>query len=123
MKNPISRSTIAFALALVAAPAVAQNGHSLIFSAHNGSGHDHTISISTATLLGELSRHDLAVIRPSPGASAETFLTHANFDVMHGDKNCDGVPDSEFGEVQPAFGAGPTWLGRLVVGGDNEDQQ
>ena len=39
------------------------------------------------------------------------------------DKNCDGVPDSEYGEVQPAFGAGPTWLGRLVVGGDNEDQQ
>lgn len=31
------------------------------------------------------------------------------------DKNCDGVPDSDFGEVQPAFGAGPTWLGRLVV--------
>ena len=31
------------------------------------------------------------------------------------DKNCDGVPDSEFGEVQPAFGAGPTWLGRLVT--------
>ncbi len=33
------------------------------------------------------------------------------------DKNCDGVPDSSYGEVQPAFGAGPTWLGRLVVGG------
>lgn len=32
------------------------------------------------------------------------------------DQNCDGVPDSTFGEVQPAFGAGPTWLGRLVVG-------
>jgi hypothetical protein len=32
------------------------------------------------------------------------------------DKNCDGVPDSDFGEVQPAFGAGPTWLGRLVIG-------
>ena len=32
------------------------------------------------------------------------------------DKNCDGVPDSDFGEVQPAFGAGPSWLGRLVVG-------
>jgi 2',3'-cyclic-nucleotide 2'-phosphodiesterase (5'-nucleotidase family) len=31
------------------------------------------------------------------------------------DKNCDGVPDSDFGEVQPAFGAGPTWLGRLVT--------
>jgi hypothetical protein len=31
------------------------------------------------------------------------------------DKNCDGVPDSDFGEVQPAFGAGPSWLGRLVV--------
>jgi 2',3'-cyclic-nucleotide 2'-phosphodiesterase (5'-nucleotidase family) len=31
------------------------------------------------------------------------------------DKNCDGVPDSEYGEVQPAFGAGPTWLGRLVT--------
>jgi sulfur-oxidizing protein SoxB len=28
------------------------------------------------------------------------------------DKDCDGVPDSQFGEVQPAFGAGPTWLGR-----------
>ena len=34
------------------------------------------------------------------------------------DKNCDGVPDSDLGEVQPAFGAGPSWLGRLVVGGD-----
>jgi hypothetical protein len=32
------------------------------------------------------------------------------------DTDCDGVPDSSFGEVQPAFGAGPTWLGRLVVG-------
>ena len=32
------------------------------------------------------------------------------------DKNCDGVPDSDLGEVQPAFGAGPSWLGRLVVG-------
>jgi len=31
------------------------------------------------------------------------------------DKNCDGVPDSDFGEVQPAFGGGPLWLGR----GDN----
>jgi 2',3'-cyclic-nucleotide 2'-phosphodiesterase (5'-nucleotidase family) len=31
------------------------------------------------------------------------------------DKNCDGVPDSDFGEVQPVFGAGPSWLGR----GDN----
>lgn len=37
------------------------------------------------------------------------------------DKNCDGVPDSEFGEVQPAFGAGPTWLGRLVVDTDDDD--
>ncbi|HEN46993.1 MAG TPA: hypothetical protein ENI75_01340 [Mizugakiibacter sp.] len=34
------------------------------------------------------------------------------------DKNCDGVPDASFGEVQPVFGAGPTWLGRLLVGGD-----
>ncbi len=33
------------------------------------------------------------------------------------DQDCDGVPDSSFGEVQPAFGAGPTWLGRLLVGG------
>jgi hypothetical protein len=32
------------------------------------------------------------------------------------DKNCDGVPDSDLGEVQPAFGAGPSWLGRLVIG-------
>jgi sulfur-oxidizing protein SoxB len=32
------------------------------------------------------------------------------------DKNCDGVPDSDLGEVQPVFGAGPSWLGRLVVG-------
>lgn len=38
------------------------------------------------------------------------------------DKNCDGVPDSEFGEVQPAFGAGPSWLGRLVVGGDKKGE-
>jgi len=37
------------------------------------------------------------------------------------DKNCDGVPDSSFGEVQPAFGAGPTWLGRLLVGNGNGD--
>lgn len=36
------------------------------------------------------------------------------------DKDCDGVPDSEFGEVQPAFGAGPTWLGRLVVDPDKK---
>ncbi|MDH5229523.1 MAG: metallophosphoesterase [Gammaproteobacteria bacterium] len=28
------------------------------------------------------------------------------------DKNCDGVPDSKYDEVQPAFGAGPSWLGR-----------
>ncbi|WP_455205199.1 bifunctional metallophosphatase/5'-nucleotidase [Kaarinaea lacus] len=28
------------------------------------------------------------------------------------DKDCDGVPDSDFGEVQPVFGAGPSWLGR-----------
>lgn len=34
------------------------------------------------------------------------------------DKNCDGVPDAKFGEVQPAFGAGPSWLGRLVVEDD-----
>lgn len=33
------------------------------------------------------------------------------------DKNCDGIPDSDLGEVQPAFGAGPSWLGRLVVQG------
>ena len=38
------------------------------------------------------------------------------------DKNCDGVPDSEFGEVQPAFGAGPSWLGRLVVNTDKKDK-
>lgn len=31
------------------------------------------------------------------------------------DQDCDGVPDSTFGEVQNAFGAGPSWLGRLVV--------
>ena len=37
------------------------------------------------------------------------------------DQNCDGVPDSEFGEVQPAFGAGPSWLGRLVVNTDDND--
>ncbi|VAW79943.1 hypothetical protein MNBD_GAMMA15-1510 [hydrothermal vent metagenome] len=37
------------------------------------------------------------------------------------DQNCDGVPDSSYGEVQPAFGAGPTWLGRLLVGGDKDD--
>lgn len=37
------------------------------------------------------------------------------------DQDCDGVPDAEFGEVQPAFGAGPSWLGRLVVGGDDDD--
>ncbi len=36
------------------------------------------------------------------------------------DKDCDGVPDSSFGEVQPAFGAGPTWLGRLVIDGDGD---
>ena len=36
------------------------------------------------------------------------------------DKDCDGVPDSSFGEVQPAFGAGPTWLGRLVINGDSD---
>lgn len=32
------------------------------------------------------------------------------------DKNCDGVPDSDFGEVQPVFGAGPSWLGRGETG-------
>jgi hypothetical protein len=32
------------------------------------------------------------------------------------DQDCDGVPDSTYGEVQPAFGAGPTWLGRILVG-------
>jgi S-sulfosulfanyl-L-cysteine sulfohydrolase len=35
------------------------------------------------------------------------------------DQDCDGVPDSTYGEVQPAFGAGPTWLGRILVGGKN----
>jgi len=39
------------------------------------------------------------------------------------DQNCDGVPDSSFGEIQPAFGAGPTWLGRLLVGNDDEDEE
>jgi hypothetical protein len=34
------------------------------------------------------------------------------------DKDCDGVADSTYGEVQPAFGAGPSWLGRLVIGKD-----
>ena len=28
------------------------------------------------------------------------------------DKDCDGVPDLEYDEVQPVFGAGPDWLGR-----------
>ena len=28
------------------------------------------------------------------------------------DMDCDGVPDSDFDEVQPVFGAGPSWLGR-----------
>ncbi len=32
------------------------------------------------------------------------------------DKDCDGVPDSDFGEVQPVFGAGPSWLGRGDTG-------
>ncbi len=32
------------------------------------------------------------------------------------DQNCDGVPDSTFGEVQPVFGAGPSWLGRGDTG-------
>jgi 2',3'-cyclic-nucleotide 2'-phosphodiesterase (5'-nucleotidase family) len=32
------------------------------------------------------------------------------------DQNCDGVPDSTFGEVQPVFGAGPLWLGRGDTG-------
>ena len=44
------------------------------------------------------------------------------------DKNCDGVPDSDFGEVQPVFGAGPGWLGRgdfgatveRVIGGEGK---
>lgn len=39
------------------------------------------------------------------------------------DKDCDGVPDAEYGEVQPAFGAGPSWLGRLVVGGGNKGEK
>jgi hypothetical protein len=38
------------------------------------------------------------------------------------DTDCDGVPDSEYGEVQPAFGAGPSWLGRLVVNPDSKDK-
>lgn len=37
------------------------------------------------------------------------------------DKNCDGVPDSTYGEVQPVFGAGPSWLGRLVTDGDEDE--
>jgi len=40
------------------------------------------------------------------------------------DKNCDGIPDSDLGEVQAVQGAGPSWLGRLVVntdGGDDDD--
>lgn len=36
------------------------------------------------------------------------------------DKDCDGVPDASFGEVQPAFGAGPSWLGRLLVGEEDD---
>jgi len=36
------------------------------------------------------------------------------------DKDCDGVPDSPFGEIQNVFGAGPSWLGRLVVGDDDD---
>lgn len=28
------------------------------------------------------------------------------------DSDCDGVPDQHFDEVQPVFGAGPSWLGR-----------
>lgn len=37
------------------------------------------------------------------------------------DKNCDGVPDSDFSEVQPAFGAGPSWLGRGDFGATVEN--
>ncbi len=37
------------------------------------------------------------------------------------DRNCDGVPDASFGEVQPAFGAGPSWLGRLVTRSGKDD--
>ena len=37
------------------------------------------------------------------------------------DQDCDGVPDASFGEVQPAFGAGPTWLGRLLTKGKDHD--
>ena len=44
------------------------------------------------------------------------------------DKDCDGVPDQDFDEVQPVFGAGPGWLGRgdfgatveRVLGGEGE---
>jgi 2',3'-cyclic-nucleotide 2'-phosphodiesterase (5'-nucleotidase family) len=36
------------------------------------------------------------------------------------DQDCDGVPDSTYGEVQPAFGAGPEWLGRILVGTKND---
>lgn len=92
MKKPLKRTSLALALALCAAPASAfQQQHSLIFSAHNGTGYQSTLSGSSGTLLRHLDRRDLAVIAPAPLASAETFLTHANFDVMHGDKNCDGV--------------------------------
>ena len=92
MKKPLNQASLALALALCAAPASAfQQQHSLIFSAHNGAGYQNTLSGSSGTLLRQLDRHDLAVIAPGPLSSAETFLTHANFDVMHGDKNCDGV--------------------------------
>ncbi|MHC5211237.1 MAG: hypothetical protein ACYTG2_11010 [Planctomycetota bacterium] len=62
---------------------------SLLFTTR-GSGFDLTSS-GTGNLLSQLGRLDIGTITPNLGASAETFLAQANYNVVHGDKDCDGV--------------------------------
>jgi len=63
--------------------------YSILFST-TGTGHDATVS-GIGTLLSELTRQDIGVVTPAVGASAETFLDNANYNVVHGDKDFDAI--------------------------------
>ena len=79
---------------LLAGVGLASGQESLFFSTAPPPGAtEQTLSGSSGTLLATLRREDLAIV--SPGAampySAETYLSHQNWNTLAGDRNCDAA--------------------------------
>ena len=63
---------------------------------------DYGMATPTALLPNRVAKRNLTETVPYSDCGQDGSL----------DMDCDGVPDSDFDEVQPVFGAGPSWLGR-----------